>query len=225
MKLKLMALILVLPLVGFAGERMDARSFYGARPWQLFKDADRKELTGGFVRGDEEQYWTWQDRFLGGKFYLELHANKLTVMLGNRRTVSTLDRAIAFKDDPAPGLDPRGIDLYVKAGTTDAEGFICLESLVPYASKAIPFGEVYVLVFKKGAIVAYKLPERNAACSAVQRNPANELLIPKWDVDSSSESKFTIDYYRLSPQGFRVTGTSMKGYFVSEDEYYFSIDE
>jgi hypothetical protein len=225
MKFKLMGLILALPLVGIAGERMDARVFYGARTGQLFKATDRKELVGGFVRGDEEQYWTWRDHFLGSKLYLELHANKLTVISGNRRTVSTLDKAIAFKDDRAPGLDPRGIDLYVKAGRDDAEGFICLESLVPYASKTIPFAEVYLLVFKKGLSTLYKLPERNAACGAIERNPKHELLIPKWAVDPSSASKFRVDYYSLSSQGFRVAGISMKGCFISEDEYYFSIDE
>jgi hypothetical protein len=186
---------------------VDFLQFYATREHQIFKEEDKRQTDFGSYEGeDESTFQVWEGYLSGKKFYLEVHEEKIRLMLGQRNTVLSFSRAPMLKGaDKFPReLYLPTIDLYVKSTKDPSESLLCVESL--------RYGGVYLVTDPLSTPRLYRLSGDNSSCRGIERAPDGRLLVPSWEYTNLSKTpNVTIDYYAINKNSFRKTDIRVIG--------------
>ena len=202
-----------------AAGQVDNVGFYSTRDQQIFKAEDKRDFNGGYVKGDDVPYFSWEGLISGKKFYFHVHGTELMMLVGAKSIKQS------FRSAPAlPGGDPwslpvdnKGADLYVKSSKDPRQSLICIQTLGPDSyRRPRPYWEVYVVTDPLVTPRLYRISGINADCGGLERAYDGTLLAPVWRVEKDATPEVEVKYYALDKNRFRETHVRFTGTIQSE---------
>ncbi len=225
--MKLIIIFFALSMSMSAAGQVDNVGFYSTRDQQIFKIEDKRDFKGGYVKGDDVPYFSWEGLISGKKFYFHVHGPELMLSVGGEVTKRF------FRSAPAlPGVDPwfppvdnKGADLYIKSAKDPRQSLICIQTLGPDSyRRPRPYWEVYLITDPLSAPRLYRISGINADCGGLERAYDGTLLAPVWRVERDATPEVEVRYYALNENRFRETHIRFTGTIQSAyaDKYFIS---
>jgi hypothetical protein len=222
--MKIGLILFAVSMSASAAAKVDNQGFYATREQQIFKAEDKQDFRGGYVKGDDIQYFHWTGFITGKEVYFEVHGERIRLHIEKKWTVLSLRSAPALPggDKDSFALDDKGADIYVKSAKNARQSLICVESLGPdIYIHSRPYWEVYLVTDPLGSPHAYRLSGINADCRGIERARNGALLAPTWDINKKVNPGVVINYYAIEKSGLKKTDVRFTGSIESEyaDEY------
>lgn len=200
----------VLSMAARADEGLSSDAFYARQPGQVFKASLVKDMTVGYLQGDDVPYMTWDGRLGQRAAYVEVHGDELIVRSGRRVWHRRLSQAARVEGESPAALDSKGVSIFLKAAKVGRDSFICLESLPDGAGQSAPQRSVYVLADPLGKLTVYQLPGLYGACRGLMDRGHGVHVVPHWRRLLEGQQKtHSVEWLRLAGRkGFAPTGMS-----------------
>ena len=200
----------VLSMTAQADEGLSSDDFYARQPGQVFNASSAKDMTVGYLQGDDVPYMTWDGRLGQRAAYVELHGDELVVRSGRRVWHRHLSQAARVEGESPAALDSKGVSIFLEVAKVGRDSFICLESLPDGAGRSAPFRSVFLLADPLGKLTVYQLPGLYGSCKGLMTRGHGVHVVPRWQrLPDGQQKTHAVEWLRLAGRkGFSSTGVS-----------------